>query len=213
MTIELHGYQYSVYSWIARLALHEKGVAYRWVEVNPFVENIPVGYLATHPFKRVPALIDAYFVLYETGAITRYVDEAFEGPRLQPVEPRARARCNQIVSIADSYAYWPLVRQVFSQGVFRPAMSHPVDASEFQRGLEAAPRVLAALETIAGGGRYLCGNHLSLADIHLGPMIGYFVLADEGRALLRNYGRLNDWWLELSARPAFAATMPRLPQV
>jgi glutathione S-transferase len=91
-------------------------------------------------------------------------------------------------------------------------MSHPVDASEFRKGLEAAPRVLAALETAAGGGRYLCGNHLSLADIHLGPMIGYFVLADEGRALLQKYGRLNHWWSELSARPAFAATMPRLPQ-
>ncbi len=29
MTIELHGYQYSVYAWIARFALHEKGVNYR----------------------------------------------------------------------------------------------------------------------------------------------------------------------------------------
>ena len=29
MNVELHGYQYSVYSWIARLALAEKGVEYR----------------------------------------------------------------------------------------------------------------------------------------------------------------------------------------
>lgn len=114
MATELHGYQYSVYSWIARLALHEKGVAYDWIEVNPFAEGIPASYLAMHPFKRVPALAHAGFVLYETGAITRYVDEAFEGPKLQPVEPRERARCNQIMSIVDSYAYWPLVRQVFS---------------------------------------------------------------------------------------------------
>jgi glutathione S-transferase len=31
MAVELHGYQYSVYSWIARLVLHEKGVVYSWV--------------------------------------------------------------------------------------------------------------------------------------------------------------------------------------
>lgn len=80
MAIELHGYQYSVYSWIARLALHEKGVGYNWVEVNPFAEDLPASYLATHPFKRVPTLIHAGFALYETGAITRYVDEAFEAP-------------------------------------------------------------------------------------------------------------------------------------
>lgn len=211
MATELHGYQYSVYSWIARLALHEKGVAYDWIEVNPFAEDIPASYLAMHPFKRVPALTHAGFVLYETGAITRYVDEAFEGPKLQPVEPRERARCNQIMSIADSYAYWPLVRQVFSHGVFRPRMSRPMDENEFQSGLEAAPRVLAALESIAGEGPWLCGNQLSLADIHLAPMVGYFVLADEGRALLQRYPRLGEWWSELSNRSTFVATTPRLP--
>jgi glutathione S-transferase len=211
MAIELHGYRYSVYSWIARLALHEKGVAYNWVEVNPFAENIPASYLATHPFKRVPALIHAGFIVYETGAITRYVDEAFEGPRLQSMEPRERARSNQIMSIVDSYAYWPLVRQVFSHGVFRPRMGLPADEDEFRKGIEAAPRILAALETAAGGGRYLCGNQLSLADIHLAPMIGYFVLADQGRALLQKYAGVNDWWSEFSRRAAFMATMPRLP--
>ncbi|WP_027530970.1 glutathione S-transferase family protein [Bradyrhizobium sp. WSM3983] len=211
MATELHGYQYSVYSWIVRLALHEKGVAYDWIEVNPFAEDIPASYLAMHPFKRVPALTHAGFVLYETGPITRYVDEAFEGPKLQPVEPRERARCNQIMSIVDSYAYWPLVRQVFSHGVFRPRMSRPVDESEFQRGLEAAPRVLAALESIAGEGPWLCGNQLSLADIHLAPMVGYFVLAEEGRALLQKYPRLGAWWSELSNRSTFVATTPRLP--
>lgn len=211
MATKLHGYQYSVYSWIVRLALHEKGVAYDWIEVNPFAETIPAGYLAMHPFKRVPALTHAGFILYETGAITRYVDEAFDGPKLQPVEPRERARCNQIMSIVDSYAYWPLVRQVFSHGVFRPRMRRPVDESEFQRGLEAAPRVLAALESTAGEGPCLCGNQLSLADIHLAPMVGYFVLADEGRALLQKFPRLGEWWSKLSNRSAFVATTPRLP--
>lgn len=85
------------------------------------------------------------------------------------------------------------------------------DESEFRRGLAAAPRVLAALETIAGDQQYLCGNQLSLADIHLAPMIGYFVLADEGRALLQKYPRLGEWWSELSNRSTFVATTPRLP--
>ncbi|WP_247389280.1 MULTISPECIES: glutathione S-transferase family protein [unclassified Bradyrhizobium] len=133
MAIELHGYQYSVYSWIARLALHEKGVAYDWVEVNPFAENFPASYLAMHPFKRVPVLVHDGLVVYETGAITRYVDEAFEGPELQSMEPRTRARCNQIMSIVDSYAYWPLVRQVFSDGVFRPRMGLPADENNFEK--------------------------------------------------------------------------------
>jgi glutathione S-transferase len=45
MSVELYGYQYSVYSWIARLAIHEKGVEYNWVEINPFSDNVPASYL------------------------------------------------------------------------------------------------------------------------------------------------------------------------
>lgn len=215
MAIELHGYQYSVYSWIARLALHEKGKeegkAFDWIEVNPFAEDVPASYLAIHPFKRVPALIHDRVVVYETGAITRYVDEAFEGPRLQPEQPRERARCNQIISIVDSYAYWPLVRQVFSHGVFRPMMKLQADEKEFRRGLDAAPRILSALEDAAGEDRYLCGNHISLADIHLAPMIGYFARAPEGKDLLQKQLRLSAWWADFSKRTAFVATSPRLP--
>jgi hypothetical protein len=77
MTVELYGYQYSVYSWIARLALAEKGEDHHWIEVNPFAPDVSESYLAIHPFKRVPALVHDGFQVYETGAITRYVDEAF----------------------------------------------------------------------------------------------------------------------------------------
>src|SRR5262245_1363272 len=88
----LHGYRYSVYNRIARLALAEKGVAYERVEVNPFAPDVPASYLALHPFNRVPTLVHDGFALYETGAITRYVDRAFPSPSLQPATPRALAR-------------------------------------------------------------------------------------------------------------------------
>jgi glutathione S-transferase len=174
MTLELYGYQFSVYSWMARLAFEEKGKDYHWIEVNPFARDVPESYLALHPFKRVPTLVHDDFQIYETSAITRYVDEAFPGPRLRPTDSRHRARCGQILSIIDSYAYWPLVRQVFSHRVFRPRLRGPSDATEIQRGLAAAPRVLAALERLAADTDYLCGAEISLADIHLAPVIGIF---------------------------------------
>jgi glutathione S-transferase len=208
--IELHGYKYSVYAWIARFALHEKGRAYAWREVDPFAADVPADYLAKHPFKRVPVLVDGDFVLYETSAITRYVDEAFPGPQLQPAAPRERARAQQIVSVVDSYAYWPLVRQVFSHGVFRPRLGQPADSTEVQRGLAAAPTVLSALERLAGDGPFLCGDALSLADIHLAPMMGYSTLHPDAAALLGRHHRLARWWSDVSQRPAFAATTPEL---
>ena len=211
MPVELHGYEYSVYAWIARFALHEKGVKYSWMEINPFAENVPASYLAMHPFKRVPVLVDDGFAVYETTAITRYIDEAFDGPELQRTEPKERARCCQIISIVDSYAYWPLVRQVFSNGFLRPRTRRPVDAGELRIGLAEAPRVLSALEAIASDAPFLCGDSLSLADVHLAPMIGYFALAPDGRLILDRYSRLSRWLGSISNRPAYQASIPRWP--
>ncbi len=211
MTVELHGYNHSVYSWIARLALYEKGVGYEWVEVNPFADYVPPDYLAMHPFERVPTLVNDKFVVFETNAITRYVDEAFNGPKLQPFKPEERARVSQILSIVDSYAYWPLVRQVFSHGVFRPRLCRPTDQSEYQRGLESAPRVLRALDELANGGSFLVSDALSLADIHLAPMIAYFTSDPNGDALLKTHHRLSTWWFAMSRRKSVTETWPTLP--
>lgn len=211
MTVVLHGYQYSVYVRIARLALFEKGVAYERVEVNPFAAEVPAAYLAMHPFRRVPVLVHDDFVLYETGAITRYVDETFPGPRLQPEAPRERARMTQIISIVDSYAYWPMVRQVFSHSVFRPRVGEPVDAEQIARGLDGSTRALDALEALAAGGDFLVGNRLSLADLHLAPMLAYFAVAPEARERLSSHPKLWAWWRAMRRRESLAATDPGLP--
>ena len=211
MTVVLHGYQYSVYVRIARLALAEKGVAYERVEVNPFASEVPAAYLAMHPFQRVPVLVHDGFVLYETGAITRYVDETFPGPALQPTASRERARVTQIISIVDSYAYWPMVRQVFSHSVFRPRVGEPVDVEQIARGLEGSSRALGALEALAAGGDFLVGSRLSLADLHLAPMVAYFTAAAEARGLLSSHPKLSAWWRAMQRRESLAATDPGLP--
>lgn len=203
-------YQYSVYSWIARLSLEVKQQNYDWIEVNPFAPDVPHSYLSLNPFKRVPTLVHDKFHIYETGAITRYIDEAFPGPSLQPADPRHRARCNQFLSIIDSYVYWPFVRQVFSHSIFRPYLEQPSDAAEVQSGLESARDILAALEMLVAYTEYLCGAHMTLADIHLAPMVGYFAMSEDGSTLLKMHCKLTAWWSTMSTRTEYRATMPRL---
>ncbi len=79
----LHGYSYSVYNRVARLALELKGVSYDKIEVNPF-SHIDPAYLKLHPFGRVPVLSHGSFNIFETVAICRYVDNAFDGIELNP---------------------------------------------------------------------------------------------------------------------------------
>jgi len=208
MTLVLHGYRYSVYNRIARLTLAEKGVAYDRTEVNPFDPERPATYLELQPFNRVPTLVHDGFVLYETQAITRYVDRAFAGPDLQPADPKALARMDQIVGVVDSYGYWPMVRQVFSQGYFRPKRGLAGDVAEVKLGLESSAKVLTALEKLAADDAFLVGPNLSLADLHLGAMTAYFAAADEGATMLRRYPKLDGWWRSVSQRASFATTDP-----
>ena len=57
------------------------------------------------------------------------------------------------ISIIDSYAYWPMVRQVFSHRIFKPCYAEAGDEKEILAGLKSSTRVLGALEAIATGAR------------------------------------------------------------
>ncbi len=118
---------------------------------------------------------------------------------------------NQITAIADSYGYWPMVRQVFSHRVFRPAQGGAGDEAAIAEGVERSGTVLAALEGLAAGGPFLVGSALSIADLHLGAMVAYFTAAGEGRVALARYPKLSEWWAALSKREALLKSDPGLP--
>ena len=214
MVVTLHGPRYSVYVRIARLTLAEKGVPYDQVEFDVFdPDDIPADYLDLHPFTRVPALEHDGFRLYETQAITRYIDEAFEGPALQPRDPRARARVNQTVALLDNYAYWPWVRTISVQRAEDSRAPNgesggAPDEKAIAAAVAEAKTGLAALARLHDGQDYLAGAALSLADLHAVPMFDYFLTTGEGQRLLAPHAGLAAWWARMQERPSFHDTRP-----
>lgn len=202
----LHGAAYSVYVRAARMALAEKGVSYTLVPVDVFAPGgPPAEHLARQPFGKIPAFEHDGFTLYETGAITRYVDEAFDGPPLQPADAQGRARMNQAISIQDGYVYPDLVWGIFMERVAAPARGRAPDEAKIERLLLRAETCLAALEALTEG-PWLAGVTLTLADLHATPMFALFLQTPEGQAMLPRFPRLTAWWPAISARPSFAAT-------
>ena len=203
----VYGAAYSVYVRAVRLALAEKGVAYRLVEVDVFAPGgPPAEHLQRHPFGKIPAFEHDGFRLYEAGAVTRYVDEAFDRPPLQPADLHARARMNQAISIQDGYVYPDLVWGIFIERVEAPRRGRAPDEARIARLLPKAETCLAALEAIMGDGPWLAGPDLTLADLHAAPMFDLFLRTPEGAEMLPRHPRLAAWWRAVSARPSFAAT-------
>ncbi|MDG4894806.1 glutathione S-transferase family protein [Mesorhizobium sp. WSM4976] len=199
----LYGADYSVYVRIARLALEEKGVDYELVPLDIFApEGIPAWYLELHPFGRIPAFEHDGFRLFETGAITRYVDEAFDGPALQSADAHGRARMNQIIGMLDAYGYRAMVWDVAVERLEKM----PPDEALIAGGLRQAETVLKVVTSLKARGPWLLGEQLTLADLHAAPIIAYFLKVEEGRDLLARFAEMRDWYARIAERLTFMNT-------
>ena len=198
----LHGYGPSIYTRIARLALTEAGLPFRFAPADPFEGPFDP---ALNPFRQVPVLDHGGFRLHETAAITRYVAALAPEARLLPEEPRAAARMAQVIGILDAHGYWPMVRQVYARGVLGPLEGAAPEPAEVAAGLAAAEPVLDALDRIAAEGLVLRGRR-TLADIHLAPMLAAFVAHPPALTRLERRSALFAWWTGAQAWDSLART-------
>ena len=208
--VTLVGATYSVYVRIALMALAEKGVAYTLLPVDIFARSDETeAYLGLNPFGKIPTLKHGDFVLYETQAITRYVDEAFGGPALQPSDPRARARMAQVMGVIDSFAYRTLVWDIYVAHTAREKGEGGEHEERIGAALPLATTCLVELDRILDGKPFFGGARPSLADLHAAPVFGYFGTVPEAETLLSGFPGLQAWWTTISARDSWrAATEP-----
>jgi glutathione S-transferase len=207
MTVTVYGADYSCYVRIVRLALEEKGVPYLLVPVDIFAEEERTPeYLARHPFGKIPSFDHDGFALHEASAISRYVDAAFAGPSLLPDDPKTKARVDQLISICDSYVYQPLVWDVYVERFEKGNRGEASDEDRISDGLDKAQISLAAITNLMSGKPWLAGDSLTLADLHLAPMMAFFLMTLEGRRLISGFPLLGAWWERMKQRPSMLAT-------
>lgn len=207
-TVTLFGLRRSVYTRIARLALEEKAVPYALEEVEIFgPSGVPPEHLERHPFGRIPVLRHGQLMLYETSAISRYVDERFPGVPLQPNDAVARARMNQTIGLLDAYAYRPMVWGVFVQRVLVAQSGGVPNEGEIAASLATAATALRALADLLADQPFFAGESLSLADLHAYPVLRCFALAREGEAMLIAHRGLQRWFESLRSRDSVVRTM------
>lgn len=206
-SVVLLGDPRSTYVRTARMALAEKGVRYTLEVHGPHSPAID----AIHPWGRMPAFRDGDLTLFETSAIVRYVDEAFDGPRLAGMNVLARAQAEQWVSAISSYLYPTMVRDYVLQYV----IPRGTDGKPDRKVIDAAAREMTvqldALERAYGGRDWLAGQGLSVADLFLAPIVAYLGRFPESAALLEERPSIRRAHAAISSRPSFRATDPTQP--
>ena len=205
----VYGPTYSTYVRTVRLALAEKAVEYDLVDVAMLQGgHQEPEFLARNPFAKVPAFEHDGFGLYETSAITRYIDRAFPGTALQPKDPKHLARMDQLIGIVDSFAYGSIVGKVVWQRMVTPMLGGEPDDAVVTEAIPHVNTALGEFARLMGDGPWFAGPAISLADLHLAPVFGYFSGTPEGTELMAAHPGLTSWWAAMSARRAMAATAP-----
>ena len=204
--IVLHGFPASTYTRTARLAAEEKGLAHSLVDPAMGSND----YQALHPFGKMPAMTHGDVQLFETFAIARYFDEAFDGPALQPADPAGRAVMTQWVSAYIDYLYPTIVRGLIVPRLVFPQRGVPVDEEALKANLPTIDSQLATVDGVLAAAPYLAGEQASLADLFRAPLIAYLPAMAEGQAALQKCPNINAWAERMSARQSFGATQPQL---
>jgi glutathione S-transferase len=203
--VTVHGIVGSPFVRSVLLALEEKCVPYRLARMGLGDAKTP-EHLKRHPFGRVPAFEHGDFQLYETQAILRYIDAVFPGITLQPDEPRAAARMNQMIGVVDWYFFRDISATIGFNRIIAPTFGLPVNEEAVVAAIPKAEICIGAVDALIADHDYVAGDSLSIADLMLVPHFEFFSMTQEGRAILAPYPRLSAWLERLQERDSMKKT-------
>jgi len=210
MGITLYYGSGSPFAWRAQLALEHKALPYE-LKVLSFAagDTRKPEFVALNPRHRVPVLVDADFVLYESSAIIEYLDEAYpgRGAPLFPGDARTRAIIRRMIREVDEdfdKALDPLTTQAFSK---KP------EERDAKAIADARKAVVEELDLFSREmrGDYLAGP-LSAADHALYTLVAFVWRSEMKLPDLDANGmltpQLTQWKARIEALPYFDKTIP-----
>jgi glutathione S-transferase len=201
--LELIGAPQSIFVRGVRLACHEKGVAYRMTPADPYSVEVA----AIHPYGRIPVMRHGDLMLFESRAITTYLDRAFEGPPLTPVDPIGAARAEQWISVLNTTILPTLT--AFTRSSFFPSgrggMPDRAVLDPLIPQIENHLAVLSAAITPAG---CLGADRFGLPDMGLMPILAYLMDLPESGRLTKASPTICAYFERHSARTSWIETTP-----
>lgn len=198
-TIIIYGSAVSTYVRTVRLLLEEANANYDLKEVSIFTgDNTSAEYLSKNPFGKIPTLEIDGELLYETAAITEYLDTVLASNKFSPSNPLSKARMRQIMGIVDNYLYTHAIRTIAIQRLIVPNNGGQADEEAVKNAIAPAKTALEAIESFTVGNPYLLGSELSIADFYLIPIFTYLSKTPELDAVTEQTSKLRTWWHEVN---------------
>lgn len=206
----------------AWIACEEKGVPYKYVEVNPYEvdptkpggytkKQLPLGqkralhpgFVEASPKGLVPAIACGDEQLCESKPIVEYLDLKFGDQKLLPTDPYERAYCRVWADYVDERVQRPYYRVLIEQ-------SEEARAKALQDMLQGARQFAQAMKS---DGPYFLGARFSYVDVSFAPFwqriisVGKHYRGIELPTDDPDFDRLDTWWQAVKSRDSVAKTI------
>lgn len=196
--ITLYGTPVSTYVRTTRLLLAEANIDYDLKDIGIFNgDNKTQSYLSKHPFGKVPTLEIDGQTIYETAAITYYINQKLAQGKFSPPDLLMQTRMHQIMAIIDSYLYTPAIGTIVIQNLIVPTQGGTTDQQAVEGAIAPTQKALKAIEDLVVGTPFLVGSMISIADFYLIPIFVYLAKTPQFKALTENTPKLNVWLNEV----------------
>ena len=191
------------------LLIHEADldVNEHFVDVRPpgmGGENEREEFLALNPNGKVPVLEVGENALTESNAIMVYLCDRFELDQFLPQRAIERAR-------VMGWQFWqashlsPTCDALMAENMMKPMMGQEPDAARAGQLLAEFDRWAKVMTVALEDSPWLCGHDVTNADLAVGAALMY---ASACEIPIGEYGRLDDWFECLRARPSWQTTQP-----
>lgn len=160
----LHHSKLCPFSRTVRLALSERGLAYR------LVEDVPADRIAAMRLgrdSRIPALQDEARGIRLVGSysICEYLEETASGPSMLLGSAEQRAEIRRLVAWADYYFYELVIRPALRKQLPGHESRQPTEGAEPARATASAEAFLDEIDMLLDSRRWLAGPTFNLADL------------------------------------------------
>jgi len=207
--IILHGSPFSTCSQRVLCVLAEKEIPFDFNLIDLGKgQHKGAEYLKLQPWGQVPVIDDNGFILYESRAIIRYLEEKFagQGTALLPKSLQDRALVEQWISVETSNVTTELVKLCF-QLVWGPHMGMKTDEAAVEAAVKSSASKLDVVEKLLTGKTYFVAEQFTLADVTPLPYIALLVNTKRKEVvdLFETRPTIWAWFQRVSSRPSWKA--------
>ena len=205
MVMKLIGSRTSPYVRKVRIVLAEKKLEYRFVEEN--VWDAATRIQDSNPLGKVPCLVlEDGSSIYDSRVIVEYLDTLSPVGKLIPGTGRERAEVRTWEALADG------VMDAASAARLEQTWPGRTDAQRSQAWIDRQlGKVRAAIKAMSAGlgdSPWMCGNHLTLADIAIGSALAYVDFRCPSVSWKHDEPKLAKLFDKLAQRASFQDTAP-----